>query len=97
MTIKIIDLTHRVGRVQVELPGVATEITIPEAVEALETLARILDFSLVDHVERQSLLELAEEVQAARGPYTIRDVAQAGVALADAVSAALRVENPQEV
>lgn len=73
MPIEITDLTDRVGRIQVNLPGVATEITIPEAVEVLETLARILGYSLVDREERQSLVELADDIR--RDP-DMYDVAQ---------------------
>jgi hypothetical protein len=96
--VEIINLLHRVGRVQVAIRGLgSTEITEAEAVEVLETLARILDFTLVDREERRELLELAEEVEQKRGPGGTTNVAYAGIALATAVNQALRAENPQEV
>lgn len=101
MSIEIIDLTHRVGRIQIGIPGiVATEITEAEGVELLETLARILDYTLIDHVERRELLELATEIDS---PPEYASVGQAvsaqedaAAALATAVLQSLRADDPQE-
>src|SRR5690242_4699584 len=68
MPVQIADLTHRVGRIQFTIEGLgSTEVTEADAAELLETLARILDYSLVDREERRSLHELANEVYAADG------------------------------
>lgn len=61
MTIQIVDLTERVGRIQVGIPGWATEISMADAQQAMEELAHILGFSVIDREERKSLLELAAE------------------------------------
>lgn len=71
-------------------------VTPAEQQELLEALARNLDFTLVDRVERESLVKLVEEIEddpnmydVARGWKAWQDHAEA---LASAVSSALRVE-----
>jgi hypothetical protein len=102
--VEIINLLHRVGRVQVAIKGLgSTEITEADAVEILETLARILDYTLVDREERRELLELAEEINhpERQGYASVGEAVgsqeRAADALATAVSQVLRTENPQEV
>jgi hypothetical protein len=96
--VEIINLLHRVGRVQVTIKGLgSTEITEADAVEILETLARILDYTLVDREERRELLELAEEIEDGREYAPEFRLPQTARALATAVNQVLRAENPQEV
>lgn len=93
MSLKITDPAGAVGRVQVSLTGVGTtEITHSDAQEALEDLARILGFSLVDREERRSLTELVGEVRglATKAYASAADASisfeKAGEALANAVA-----------
>lgn len=92
MTMQITDPVGAAGRIQVSIAHLgAVEIPYEDAQIALEDLARILGFTLIDHVERRSLIELTEEVQNSRGPGRAQAVAQAGIALANAVADALRI------
>ena len=95
MAIKTHDLPS--GDVSLTIDGNVHLLSRADQRELLETLARIHGFSLIDHVERKSLLELANEVQEKRGPGGTTDVAYAGIALANAVSHSLRADDPQEV
>lgn len=79
MTIKTIDIIDTPGGlfVGVKFPkiGEAVELTNDEAVEALEDLARILGYTLVDREERKSLLALTEEVDEDDNDYDLASTA----------------------
>jgi predicted GNAT superfamily acetyltransferase len=100
-----ITITDTQDGLQVALPDDEhmSYLSRADAVEALETLARVLGFTLLDHVERATLLELADEVAAVKGE-AFASAAHAsirfekvGEALATAVQHSLRADDPQEV
>lgn len=105
MTIKL-DIHDVPGgaRVGVKLLGlqqdVHTEIPVDDAVRALEDLARILGYTLVDEQERRSLQELVAESDGEQsGSAADQAVLWRALAreLTEAVRSALRFDTPGEV
>lgn len=90
----------RVGIKLTGLPGeVHTEISNNDAVAALEDLARILGYTLIDREERKSLQELVDEVDGHDDGSTpdTGGWQNRAEALSAAVSQALHFENDKEV
>lgn len=101
MTLQIADSETRNGSIVLATvnPNSSVDSLIinrDEQVRLLETLARMLDYTLVDREERKSLLALTAEVDQ-EGGHTGDGWVRLAEALAAAVSSALRFENDKEV